>query len=424
MSGITLGQYVIALIGKRKDHQSITEEIKEELLGKLRAQRADGISTTEIKRNAGDLLEQIIAEKTQPKKEIPEKTKEGIPEDPKKEIPEKTKEGIPEDPKKEIPEQLKEEILDSEEDNSELEEMTTDWGLAMKFVPYFTGAEKGSDATKYVSFDTFKKGCETADEFIVAADKKKGARILWATKISSEVTNRIPTTKEFATIKEMLEVLAEVFDQHRKPDEIREDLYEAKQRRGEKVSEFIDRVDKIGTELLNAIAATVPEEEKLGQISSAKSDLKTAVKKGVYAPGQKIYFDLKEYKTFEDAKADILRKVKDPEEKKDNSKKDGKCYKCGKFGHFAKECRGGDKEKNQNRPHSSGKTFVARKDEGADPLKCYNCGGIGHRQFECPSKRQVRRGNTENNREERPRERQGNESRPGTARQETPADQI
>ncbi len=64
-----------------------TEEIKEKLWETLRTQRADGIPTTDIKRNASDLLEQIIAEKNQPKNEIPE-----LPTD---EIPEQSIGGIP-----------------------------------------------------------------------------------------------------------------------------------------------------------------------------------------------------------------------------------------------------------------------------------------------------------------------------------------
>ncbi len=112
-----------------------------------------------------------------PTGEIPEQSIGGIPGQLKVINSEKTEEpSDPSDPS-------------DNENEAEIKEMTTDWKLAMKFVPYFTGAEKRPDANKYVSFDTFKRGCETADEFIEATDKKKRARIIWATKIRNNHGN-------------------------------------------------------------------------------------------------------------------------------------------------------------------------------------------------------------------------------------------
>jgi hypothetical protein len=86
-----------------------------------------------------------------------------------------------------------------EEINEDTKMAKTDWNLAMKFVPYFTGVkrEECQDVSKFVSFDNFRFGCEAAVDFIEEADQKKAANLIWATKISTEVTNRITNRKKF-----------------------------------------------------------------------------------------------------------------------------------------------------------------------------------------------------------------------------------
>jgi hypothetical protein len=50
--------------------------------------------------------------------------------------------------------------------------------------------------SKYVSFDNFRFGCQTADDFIIGADKKKGEKIIWSDNISKRIDTRHGKEKE------------------------------------------------------------------------------------------------------------------------------------------------------------------------------------------------------------------------------------
>jgi len=82
--------------------------------------------------------------------------------------------------------------------------------------------------------------------------------------------------------------------------------------------------------------------------------------------------------------------------------RDGRiCRRCGRFGHLARKCRGGEEQKKEkaatnrfealrSRVMQCGVREVRRQEVVGNVVKCFKCGKEGHKKWECPRKKERR----------------------------------
>ena len=83
-------------------------------------------------------------------------------------------------------------------------------------------------------------------------------------------------------------------------------------------------------------------------------------------------------------KAEVLAAV--VEAGKDDYKKNIECFKCGKMGHYARDCRSGEGNSN-NRNKGTGRGYGRNsgggRGNGKFTGKCHKCGKTGHKKENC-----------------------------------------
>lgn len=241
---------------------------------------------------------------------------------------------------------------------------------ALKLIPIY-GDDRNLDLQSYIDGVSFVLSNVTATEH---SNYLKIAKIRLRGEIGSVVRR-----SELDTWNELKEFLRSRADKQQSESFLEDQLISTKQKHGETIQHFADNIERIGHKLIIALCKSGID-SKMAELSTERRMHKSFTK-GVIEPYKTILLNRKT-NSFNDAVKDALMLELELEEdklleKRRNTNPD-KCFKCGKIGHRAANCR-------TNRDIKMISNYQ---------IKCYNCGKAGHIARNC---RQPRRGETTNN---------------------------
>lgn len=249
---------------------------------------------------------------------------------------------------------------------------------ALKLIPIY-GDERNLDLQAYIDGVSFVltnvKPTEQNNYLKIAKIRLRG-------EIGAAVRR-----SELDTWNELKEFLRSRTDKQQSESFLEDQLISLKQKHNESIQQFSDRIDKIGHKLIIALCKSGID-SKMAELSTERRMHKSFVK-GVVEPFRNILLNRKT-NSFNDAVKDALSLELELEEDRviDKRKKfeNDKCFKCGKTGHRAANCR-------YNRDVKIINSRI---------ITCYNCGKTGHMARECRSaKQQTQTQNKFNNHQSR-----------------------
>lgn len=238
-----------------------------------------------------------------------------------------------------------------------MSEITLD--TALKLIPIY-GDDKNLDLQAYIDGVNFVlsnvKSTEQDNYLRIAKIRLRG-------EIGAAVRR-----SEIDTWGDLKTFLRDRSDKQQSDSLLEDQLISMKQKPGESMRHFADRIEKIGHKLIIALCKSGID-SKMAELSTERRMHKSFTK-GVVEPYRNILLNRKT-NSFNDAVKDSLSLELQIEEDrlldKRKSVNPDKCYKCGKIGHRAAHCRTNRDVKTINN----------------NPIRCYNCGNLGHIAKHC-----------------------------------------
>lgn len=273
-----------------------------------------------------------------------------------------------------------EEEEDSEDDSMKVKDL-------LDLINSFKGGENYPD---------FRAQVVASASEVQEGEKAFFIKALVAHKLSQEVRNRIVDCV-YQTSEELLKKLDSLYLQGRPLVVIKRELGGVRQRKGEKIEEYCLRVEKLVRELRQEVALETDLTLVKGKLAAVELDAVTAFVQGVWSNNTRLKLELKNPKSYEEAK---LLAISCVEVGGSSAMQDRECYKCHKKGHIARDCR----VKVEDGETQGKKVYHSN-------IKCYNCQEMGHISRNCPKKKGHKGDSTE-------------KSKNGTSREETPASQL
>lgn len=235
---------------------------------------------------------------------------------------------------------------------------------ALKLIPVY-GDDRNSDLQAYIDGVAFVlnhvKPAEQDNYLSIAKIRLRG-------EIGAAVRR-----SELDTWKDLKEFLRSRTDKQQSESFLEDQLISMKQKHGETIQHYADRIEKIGHKLIIALCKSGID-SKMAELSTERRMHKSFTK-GVVEPFKNILLNRKT-SSFNDAVKDALSLELEFEEDKvlDKRKRfdQEKCYKCGKPGHRAANCRS----------HKDVRAIDSK------PIICYHCGKPGHIARECRNAKQ------------------------------------
>lgn len=240
-----------------------------------------------------------------------------------------------------------------------MSEITLD--TALKLIPIY-GDDRNSDLQAYIDGVNFVlsnvKSTEQDSYLQIAKIRLRG-------EIGAAVRR-----SEIDTWGSLKNFLRDRSDKQQSDSLLEDQLISIKQKHGESIRQFADRIDKIGHKLIIALCKS-GFDSKMAEFSTERRMHKSFTK-GVVEPYKNILLNRKT-NSFNEAVRDALSLEIQIEEDRTLDKRKpinpDKCFKCGKTGHRAVHCRTNRDVKTINN----------------DSVQCYNCGKFGHIARHCRS---------------------------------------
>lgn len=240
---------------------------------------------------------------------------------------------------------------------------------ALQLIPVY-GDDRNSDLQAYIDGVSFVlsnvKPVEQNNYLKIAKIRLRG-----------EIGAAVRRT-ELDTWNELKEFLRSRTDKQQSESFLEDQLISMRQKHGESIQHYADRIEKVGHKLIIALCKSGID-SKMAELSTERRMHKSFAK-GVIEPFKNILLNRKT-NSFNDAVKDALILELEFEEDRalDRRKKfdQEKCYKCGKAGHRAANCR-------SNRDV---RTLDSKR------IICYHCGKPGHIARECRNAQQHRMAN-------------------------------
>jgi hypothetical protein len=233
------------------------------------------------------------------------------------------------------------------------------------------------------------------------------------TRISGEPRTAI-AHRNLENWEELKEFLKNTYTEKRTLDYHANQLFSTKQSKGESVSDWIQRVQKLGSKFREAALQDCEQDERAGILTLADKLRNICFVQGLYSDRIQTIVRSRNHSSFDEIAETALEEEsaifsKNERYKSNNAAVDGpRCSNCNKLGHVASRCYSRD------RKDTRVNQLAVRSDnrEKGGELICYNCQGRGHmarncrkpkRYFDRPGLHKERTGGSM---------RPGNESRP------------
>ena len=236
------------------------------------------------------------------------------------------------------------------------------------------------------------------------------------TRISSEPRTAI-SHRNLENWEELREFLRNTYTEKRTLDFHANQLFSTKQSKTESVSEWIQRVQRLGSKFREAALQDCEQDERAGILTLADKLRNICFVQGLYSDRIQTIVRSRNYSSFDDIAETSLEEesaIFSKNERNRNttfSMESPKCSHCNKVGHIASRCY----LKDRRDPRIS---QISAREDNRDKYReliCYNCQGKGHMARNCrkPKKRMDRQ--MVRNEESRGSNPSGNELRPSVS---------
>ena len=261
-------------------------------------------------------------------------------------------------------------------------------GEALKLVTPFRG-EKGDVLAFIANVDT---------AFEVIDPRNEGTLFKFVlTRISGEPRTAI-AHRNLENWEELREFLKNTYTEKRTLDYHANQPFSTKQNKVEGVSEWIQRVQKLGSKFREAALQDCEQDERAGILTLADKLRNICFVQGLYSDRIQTIVRSRNHSSFDDIAETALEEEsaifsKNERYKNNNAHSESpKCNNCNKVGHVASRCY--LRERKDTRVNQLSVKYEQR--EKSSDITCYNCQGKGHMAKHCrkPKKRLERQGLT------------------------------
>jgi hypothetical protein len=257
-------------------------------------------------------------------------------------------------------------------------------GEALKLITPFKGEKR--DVLAFIA------NVDTAFEVIDPRNESTLFKFV-LTRISGEPRTAI-AHRNLENWEELKEFLKNTYTEKRTLDYHANQLFSTKQNKAESVSEWIQRVQKLGSKFTEAALQDCEQDERAGILTLADKLRNICFVQGLYSDRIQTIVRRRNHSGFDDIAETALEEesaiFSKNERYKISNAESPKCSNCNKLGHVASRCYLKDRKdtrvnqlsaRNENREKNS-------------DITCFNCQGKGHIAKHCrkPKKRFERQG--------------------------------
>jgi hypothetical protein len=260
-------------------------------------------------------------------------------------------------------------------------------GEALKLVTPFRGEKR--DVLAFIA------NVDTA--FEVINPQNEGTLFKFVlTRISGEPRTAI-AHRDLENWEELKEFLKNTYTEKRTLDYHANQLFSTKQSKTESVSEWIQRVQKLGSKFREAALQDCEQDERAGILTLADKLRNICFIQGLYSDRIQTIVRSRNHSGFDDIAETALEEESAIFSKNERYKSSGanaesspKCSNCNKLGHVASRCYLRDRKD----ARVNQLTVRHENRERNNDVICYNCQGRGHMARHCrkPSRRFARQG--------------------------------